>query len=655
MSDFIDSFHIGEGDSSILEILDTYTKIKELKKDKGTTRKKALEAIGELSYMYNPGDYTFEYDETGLIKEIKGDKKATRNIYYDFESEPTKYSYLIPNITPLQDKGTLQVARGCTQGCRFCHAGIIDRPVREKKATLLIEQAKDLIDKTGNRELSFNSLSISDYSEFNELFNGVMGLQNRGINIGLPSLRVEAYNLNVAKSLNSLRKSGLTFAVEAGSCDGRSIINKPIEKEKLLNSINSAIAAGWKSVKLYFMIGLPFIEDEANAIFELAEELAELGRKNKLRKFANISINAFVPKPFTPFQWQGMVSLDILKDTLKDLKSKVNRKYVNLKWNDLNLSFVEGSLSRGDRRIGKVILDAYQNGALFDGWDEEFRNDIWRNAFSNNNLDLEWYSTRVLDINAKLPWDMVDVHVSKTFLQKEFEAAKSRSLTESCRDGKCTACGKFPQKCPVLTKEEKSPTEINPPAKSTLLDDDEMKFKVNIIYKRKGLKRFISHLDVLRLWEKVLRMAEVPMCYSKGYNPHPKITYSSPNPLGVESFAEWLRLEIKKPTQPEKLIELLSKYLPEDIEIVSANMGQAPQKNYNYVEYSISNLPLETKLDPKHEGIKFEIELKEIEPGNITLFIPYPEPMGIYKILEKMTGKPREELLNLKIVKSKLY
>jgi len=663
MSDFVDLFHIGEADESIIEIMDSYKEAKlDLKAPKNSIgmtssrkfRKSAISSISKIDSIYNPADYEFTFRQNGSIEKIKTrtDKAPCRRIYYKFNSNKTSYPFIIPNIIPHQDRGTLQVARGCTQGCRFCQAGMTDRPVREKDLNILIEEAGELIDKTGVRELSFNSLSIADYSKLPQLVSEITKFQERGINIGLPSLKVETYNLDLAKSINSLRKTGLTFAIEAGDSRGWNVINKKASREKLTAIIRSTLGAGWRKIKFYFMIGLPFIEDETESIIDLAKCLESIGREFNLRQYATLSVNAFVPKPFTPFQWEGMKSPDFLLSSLSRLKDKINKRYIKLKWNNIELSLLEGALSRADRRYGKIILEAYKRGSIFDGWDEEFNFLNWKNSFKASGMSFVDSAIRGISIDAMLPWEKVNIYVAKKFLAFEHKRATEGKMTPDCRDGKCQSCGKFPSPCPTFEKDVQNKFEIKHNFYKKPIAGKS--FKANIFYKRTGLLRFISHLDTINILEKALRMTEIPLNYTEGFNSHPRISYSDPLPLGIESHAEWMTVDLREHTNPKNIIDKISQHLPTDLTIVHANYGSNPRQTYNKVEYEIKCPGSEISFNNPGNKLNFKVEI-ERKNNLITLVVPYPQPLGIYRILEQITGLEKEKLLNLKIVKTKLY
>lgn len=638
MSDFVDLFHVGEGDESIIEILNTY------KKDQA--KQININRLSELDYIYNPQNVNFEFNQDGTIKKATG-KKTKKKIYYDFAKNKTNYSFIIPNIQPHQDKGTLQIARGCINGCRFCQAGMTDRPLRERPIDLIKSEAEDLINKTGVKELSFNSLSISDYSKFPILVDEIMHFQNRGINIGLPSLKVESYNLNLAKRISNIRKTSLTFAIEVGNEDGFLVINKNINEEKLISIVESVIDAGWRNIKFYFMLGLPFIDNEVESIITLLNKIALIGREHHLRDFITASVNAFVPKPHTPFQWVGMESIASINEKMDILRRNLNRKYITLKWNKTELNFIEAALARGDRRLGKVILNAYKNGAIFDGWDEEFKFNTWVEAFKSENLDAATFAQRTFAETDILPWEMVDIYVTKKHLFKEFEKARNKLSTKACNET-CIGCGDFPKKCEFPEKIE-ALTEpqvdriFNKPAET------KTPFKYTLLHTRTGLLRFVGHLDFIALLDKILRMSKLPVCYTQGFNSHTKLTFSDPNPIGVESFCDFLKFELTQDTDLMKIKNILEPLLPKEVKILDIVKNIDPIKQFKSVSYEVS--PKFNKIPTP--TISFQYSIDE-NSDSMSITLPYPQPLGILRFLEAVTGQPREKVLNFNIKKNKL-
>ena len=413
--------------------------------------------VAEIPCMYVPAFYDIEYNKDGTIKEMKPNnshakKTVRKSIVLDFDSVPYPDKPLVPFIKVVQDRCVLEIQRGCIRECRFCQAGSVYKPLREKSLETLKKLAIDMLKATGNEEISLSSLSTSDYSKIKELIDFLIEeCKSRHINISLPSLRIDAFSLDVMSKVQDVKKSSITFAPEAGTQRMRNVINKGLTEEDIINGCTQAFSAGWNKVKLYFMLGQPTeTNDDVDGIMDLCEKIAEVyyetvpkeQRKGKCQITASSSF--FVPKPFTPFQWAPMCTAEeytrrahLVND---EFKAQLNRKSLKYNWHDANVTVLEGIMARGDRRIGKVIEEAYRLGCLFDSWTESFRDDLWEKAFLNTGIEKEFYTLRTRDKNELFPWDFIDTGVSRKFLRKEWERAMNAEVTPNCREH-CSGCG----------------------------------------------------------------------------------------------------------------------------------------------------------------------------------------------------------------------
>lgn len=453
IADFFDIFYIGEGETRYDDLFDLY---KQMKKD-GSSRQEMLHEIAKIPGMYVPSLYTVSYKEDGTIDTfvpIYDDvpKTIKKEIEMDLSTSVYPEKPVVPFIKATQDRIVLEIQRGCIRGCRFCQAGMIYRPNREKSVARLKELAEQMIASTGHDEISLSSLSSSDYSELEELINYLIDeCGKKKINISLPSLRIDAFSLDIMQKVQDIKKSSLTFAPEAGTQRLRNVINKGLTVDNIMNGSKQAFEGGWNKVKFYFMLGLPTeTEEDMRGIPELANDVAMLyydtvpkeNRKGKCQ--ITISTSFFVPKPFTPFQWARMYPpgeylrrAKIVNDHVKEMH---NHKSIRYNWHEADVTVLEGVLARGDRRLCDTILYVYEHGGYFDAWNEYFDYDRWLEAFAATGIDPDFYTMRERDLDETLPWDFIDVGVTKEFLKREWKTALGETVTPNCRM-RCSACG----------------------------------------------------------------------------------------------------------------------------------------------------------------------------------------------------------------------
>ena len=452
IADFFDIFYIGEGEVAYNELLDIY---KQCKKE-GKTRKEYLEQVAQVRGIYVPAFYDVKYKEDNTIESfVKNNPlvpdKVKKQVDMDLSESfyPTKP--LVPFIKATQDRVVLEIQRGCIRGCRFCQAGMVYRPNRERSLEYLKKCAYEMLRSTGHEEISLSSLSSSDYSQLQELvYFLIEEFGSKGVNISLPSLRIDAFALDVMSKVQDIKKSSITFAPEAGSQRLRDVINKGLTEEVILEGAGKAFQSGWNRVKLYFMMGLPTetfedIEGIATLSEKIARKYYELPKDQRNGKVNIVtSTSFFVPKPFTPFQWSRMDTSEEYLEKQKYLREKINeqrnRKSIKFNWHEAELSVLEGVFARGDRRISKVIYDAYKLGCLYDSWSEHFKYDLWMQAFQMNGIDIAFYNSRERSEEEIFPWDFIDTGVTKRFLYNEYKRAKSEKVTPNCRQN-CMGCG----------------------------------------------------------------------------------------------------------------------------------------------------------------------------------------------------------------------
>ncbi|OEF98354.1 TIGR03960 family B12-binding radical SAM protein [Desulfuribacillus alkaliarsenatis] len=454
IADFFDLFVVGEGEEAVIDIADVYKEIKAEQKSTGKqiSREETLLRLAKIPGVYVPRFYDVEYKDDGRVASITPNHpsipaKVEKRVLRDLDATEYPEDLVVPFLNVVHDRVMLEIQRGCTRGCRFCQAGMVYRPVRERKKENLRKIARTLVDKTGYDEISLTSLASNDYSQIQELIHELLDeFKEEKIGISLPSLRADKFSVKLAEELQQMRKSGLTFAPEAGSQRLRDVINKGVNEEHLIDAVTSAFQSGYKQVKLYFMLGLPTETDEdIVGIAELAEKVVEAYRsvnKGKTRGLkVTVSTSLFVPKPHTPFQWVGQLSKNELQRRRSVLQNAIKSKAITYNWHDPNVSFLEGAVSRGDRRLSKAIYQAWKNGCKFDSWTEQFRNREWLMAYQEVGIDPEWYAFRNFAYDEILPWEHISSGVSKKYLEIEYERALVGKTIEDCRTANCTGCG----------------------------------------------------------------------------------------------------------------------------------------------------------------------------------------------------------------------
>ena len=453
MADFFDLFYMGEGEISFYELFDLYKKMRA----EGKTRHEFLHEASKVPGIYVPSLYEVTYKEDGTIASFEPiyedvPKTIQKQIVLNMTEAVYPEKPVVPFIKATQDRMVLEIQRGCIRGCRFCQAGMVYRPVREKNVEHLKELAYKMLKSTGHEEISLSSLSSSDYSELEELVNFLIDeFKGKGVNISLPSLRIDAFSLDVMSKVQDIKKSSLTFAPEAGSQRLRDVINKGLTEEVILNGSRLAFEGGWNKVKLYFMLGLPTeTEEDMKAIPQLANEIAALYYDTVPKEKRNgkcqitISTSFFVPKPFTPFQWAGMYTpgdyLARARVVNEGVHAQLNHKSIKYNWHEADVTVLEGILARGDRKIGQALLKVYEKGGIFDAWSEYFDYQRWEDAFAECDIDTDFYTMRERDLDEIFPWDFIDIGVSKEFLKREWKNAHDEKVTPNCRM-KCSGCG----------------------------------------------------------------------------------------------------------------------------------------------------------------------------------------------------------------------
>jgi len=527
----------------------------------------------------------------------------------------------VPLVEVTHDRLAVEVMRGCTEGCRYCNAGMIYRPTRERAPEDIIEQMDTVLKNTGYEEVSFLSLSISDYSQLSALMRSSrQTLAGKNINVSFPSMRLDSFTPEIAAFASSVRKSGFTFAPEAGSERLRRVINKNISSEDLFNSVQIALDNGWKLLKFYFMIGLPTeTEEDVEAIADLIDAVVKISNAYGRIRF-NISVSPFSPKPHTPFQWEKQDTSEEFLNKISILRKRFSRyRQIKMNWRDPKVSLLECVLGRSDRRMAKVIYDTWKNGAKFDGWSEYFNMDIWQEEAQKNNIPFEWFA-REMDTESPLPWDHIDKGISKKFLSRDRDEAFKEQIKPDCKQGSCYGCGiqrknsfaeyadcYLPHKATQEKEKAADWEEIKPEMQDA--KPEAIPMRVRMQFQKKSYARYLSQLDLVRLFERASKQAGLPLLYSQGFNPHPKVSFAPPLSMGYTSEAEYLDMEIDAAFNAASIPDLLNPYLPEGLDITDFKIIR---EKVTSLAAAINSSEYEVYLSDSDAAAAFDAALEKI-------------------------------------------
>jgi len=564
LAPFMDFFVIGDGEDAIVEIAEV------LRRTKGCTRREKLEALAELEGVYVPELYPFEALDDGTLVPVEGHPKIRKRITKDLNGATFPVDYIVPYTQQVHDRISLEVLRGCTQGCRFCQAGMTTRPVRERELENVDDLLQRTLDTTGYEEVSLVSLSTCDYSRVRQLVeNTVERAKPQRVSVSLPSLRLDSFSVELADMVADIRRTGLTVAPEAASPRLRAVINKWIPDEELLQMTVGAYERGWDHVKLYFMIGLPTErDDDIEAIADLARRTVEQGKTFNPRAKVNLGVSTFVPKPFTPFQWSRQLSLaeterrqDVLSRALDDdRRLKFGR-------HQPHETFLEGLVSRADRRAGDLLELAFRKGCRFDAWGEHLRFDLWQEAVDELDYDVE-AQLRERDPSERLPWDHIDVLIPKSWFANDYRRAQELKHAQDCRHRKCHKCGVIDHEralCATMlrrsVKGRKPEGEWARKPSAPFVEPPPVQ-RLWLRISRTEKARYLSHLEAMNAWLRSLRRARTPLAYSQGFHPHPKFAFSSAMPMNTQSVGEYLDLTLVSRVDPGEYLARLAEVLP---------------------------------------------------------------------------------------------
>lgn len=592
VADFFDAMVIGDGEEVILKLCEEWLNWKtgaSGDKQRLLNRWRKIKGVYIPSF-FKPGPGNLQPQR--LQGSLDDYRSVTRAVVGNLDSTYFPDAPVVPYGKPVHDRLRMEVSRGCTRGCRFCQAGMIYRPVRERSAATILSLCDTSIEATGYEDLSLLSLSTSDYGCIGGLLGQLMGRYAAGrVAVSLPSLRAGTLTPELLAQVKKVRKTGFTIAPEAGSQRLRDVINKNIGDNEIFKSVEEVFRQGWQVIKLYFMIGLPTETDEdIDAIVDLVQRLRMCKGRGGRRPGINVSVTTFIPKPHTPFQWSAQLPLDESRQKIFRLKRLLNKPGIRFKWQNPEVSLLEGLWSRGDRRLAPLLVYANQSGCQFDGWSDKFRFDLWKNALDHQGVDIDYYTTRRRELSEALPWDHIDVGVDKKYLVAEWKKAINGDTTADCRHGECNDCGvcDFETIAPWVFNDCKAAETLPVDRRST--GPITRNFKtVEISYSKLDQARYFGHLELVNVFLRAIRRAEIPMKFSQGFHPKPKVSFVDPLPVGIESYGEKMYLTVADEIKPERIIDQLNAQLPEGLNVTACRYCTKPSKGSKatMIEYRV--------------------------------------------------------------------
>jgi radical SAM family uncharacterized protein/radical SAM-linked protein len=554
IADFFDAFVVGDGEDIVLELCDLALEWKEAKKGK----EDLLKSLSQLDGVYVPSLHT------------EG-QKVRKRLVSDLDRVPFPTCPIVPYMRVIHDRLSVEIARGCKRGCRFCQAGFVHRPYRERSPGTIQKILGASLERTGYEEVSFLSLSAGDYSSIGPLLSNLMDrFESKKVAVSFPSLRIESVVGNLAEEVKRVRKTGFTIAPEAGTNRLRKVINKEMDENILFQGLADLFSKGWKNIKLYFMMGLPTEEEEdLRGIIDLSRKIFLLGERQKIHPNVNVSISTFVPKPHTPFQWESQIPLAKMKENLRFLRAESKRHSLRVKWQDPFLSLLEGIFSRGDRNLSRVLVEAHRLRCRFDGWSDQCDESLWMEAFEKAGLAME-PRPKTKEFEEPLSWSFIETGVEPAFLREEYQKALKEETSPPCGGGDCRRCGVCDGR--TIQVKEGRPIEIESLKQKGRIGVQKRgdKKKVRLRFTKQGEMRFLSHLELAHLFYRASKRAGLPLIHTEGFHPMPRIVFATALPVGLESLMEIVDMELEGRMTPLEVKERLRPSLPQEIEILEA-------------------------------------------------------------------------------------